>query len=232
MAAGTTITNPQTDLRLMRLLQLVSPTLPVGAFAYSQGLEWAIENGWVSNARQAGQWIQGVLKNGQSRLDIPVLAKLYCAWQSRDLTAFEYWNKFLGAARGSSELQQEDRHMGQALHRLLCSLCPEQMQAMTCSGPSFTAMFAVAACNWYIDIETAGTGLLWAWAENQIAAAVKLVPLGQTQGQTLLMQLAEEIPGAVKEGLALTSEEIGAAAPALSMASIKHETQHTRLFRS
>jgi urease accessory protein len=232
MPAGTTITNPQADLRLMRLMQLVSPTLPVGAFAYSQGMEWAIEIGWVANARQAGQWIQGVLRNGQARLDIPLLARLYRAWQNRDPAAFEYWNRFLAASRGTSELQQEERYMGQALHRLLCSLSPEQMTDMTCPAPSFTAMFAVAACNWHIGIDIAGAGLLWAWAENQVAAAVKLVPLGQTQGQILLMQLAEKIPGAVKDGLALATEEIGTATPALSMASVKHETQHTRLFRS
>lgn len=232
MPAVTTTIDAHCDVRLLRLMQLVSPTLPVGAFAYSQGLEWAVQAGWVGDARQARDWICGVLEQGQSKLDIPILARLYTAWQVRDMAAFEYWDRFLGAARGSAELQQEDRHMGQALHRLLCDLTPDGLKDMSSIAPSFTAMFAVAACNWSINLETACAGLLWAWAENQVAAAIKLVPLGQTQGQTLLMGIAEQIPGNVKKGLALASDDIGAVTPALAMASALHETQHTRLFRS
>ncbi len=232
MAAVTITTDARCDVRLLRLMQLVSPTLPVGAFAYSQGLEWAVQAGWVSDARQAFDWISGVLDQGQGRLDIPVLARLYSAWKVRDMAAFRYWDRFIGAARGSAELQQEDRHMGQALHRLLGDLTPDPLKDLPDGIPSFTAMFAVAACNWSIDLETACTGLLWAWAENQVAAAIKLIPLGQTQGQTLLMKLAEQIPGNVEKGLNLAEEDIGAVTPALAMASALHETQHTRLFRS
>ncbi|MGD8834404.1 MAG: urease accessory protein UreF [Desulfobacteraceae bacterium] len=231
MAAATTI-DAHPDIRLLRLMQLVSPTLPVGAFAYSQGLEWAVESGWVSNARQTLDWIAGVLHHGQAKLDIPILARLYRAWHNRDRAEFGRWDRYLAAARGTAELQQEDRLMGQALHRLFNDLTPGGMGDIPCKTPSFTAMFAVAACNWGIDLDKACTGLLWAWAENQIGAAVKLVPLGQTQGQTILMQIAGQIPGAVKTGLAMKSDEIGAVTPALSMACAKHETQHTRLFRS
>lgn len=231
MPAVTTI-DAQCNVPLLRLMQLVSPTLPVGAFAYSQGLEWATQAGWVSDDRQAFDWISGVLDQGVCRLDIPILARLYNAWQDRDLAAFEYWDRCLGAARGSAELQQEDRHMGQALYRLLCDLMPDHIQDKPIRHPSFTAMFAVAACNWSIDLESAGMGLVWAWAENQVTAAIKLVPLGQTQGQKLLMSIGEQIPGNVKRGLALASNDIGAVTPALAMASALHETQHTRLFRS
>jgi urease accessory protein len=231
MAAVTAIESG-TDIRLLRLMHLVSPTLPVGAFAYSQGLEWAVEAGWVGNARQAFEWISAVMRYGQARLDIPVLARLYKAWQHRKMTDFDRWNRFLGAARGTAELQQEDRHMGRALHRLLGDLMPEEMDGVPSNNPTFTAMFAVAAFNWKIGLRAACTGLLWAWAENQIAAAVKLVPLGQTQGQTILMQIAEQIPDVVDQGLALGTDDIGAVTPALTMASALHETQHTRLFRS
>lgn len=232
MAAHTTTINSRIDLRLLRLMQLVSPTLPVGAFAYSQGLEWAIESGWVRNGEQTLDWISGVLANGQARLDIPVLGRLYHACREQDHTTFEYWNGYILAARGSAELQQEDRHMGRALYRLLTDLMPQGVWAPYAERPSFTAMFAVTACQWRIDLETACAGLLWAWAENQVAAAIKLVPLGQTQGQSILMQIAEMIPGAVRDGLAMATEDIGAVTPALSMASALHETQHTRLFRS
>jgi urease accessory protein len=232
MAAGTTIIKHDIDMRLLRLLQLVSPTLPIGAFAYSQGLEWVIETGMVRDARQTLEWLSGVLNNGQARLDIPVLIRLYRAWQDRDREAFDYWNRYLLAARGTAELLQEDLHMGQALRRLLQNLIPDSIENVPHGDISYVAMFAVAACNWQIRIDIACTGLLWAWTENQIAAAVKLVPLGQTQGQSILMQIAEQIPKAVETGLNVETSDIGAVTPALSMASAKHETQHTRLFRS
>lgn len=232
METDTTTINPGFHIRLLRLMQLVSPTLPVGAFAYSRGMEWAIETGWVSNAQDSFEWISGGLRNGQARLDVPVLVRLYKAWQHRNIEAFEYWNRYLLAARGSAELHQEDRHMGQALLRLLQHLTPERVPLPPCGGPSFTAMFAVAACNWDIALELTCTGLLWAWTENQILAAVKLVPLGQTDAQTILMQITKQIPGAVQSGMAMKSDEIGAVTPALTMAAAKHETQHTRLFRS
>jgi urease accessory protein len=232
MATAATTIDARADMRLLRLMQLVSPALPVGAFAYSQGLEWAIEAGWITNARQTLDWIIGVMDRGQGRLDIPVLAQLYKAWQDRDMASFQKWDRYLGAARGSAELQREDRHMGQALFRLLGDLSPDAVKEMPIVRPSYTAVFAVAACHWFIDLETACTGLLWSWAENQVAAAVKLVPLGQTQGQTLLMQIANQIPGIVNKGIALAPDDIGAVTPALSMASALHETQHTRLFRS
>lgn len=232
MAAVITTINTGVDLRLMRLMQLVSPALPVGAFACSQGLEWAVEAGWVSNGREVLEWISGVLHNGQAKLDIPVLARLYKAWQNRDMAAFQYWNRYLLAARGSAELYREDRHMGRALHRLLQDLMPECCAELPCGNVSFTAMFAVAAYHWRIGLETACAGLLWTWAENQIAAAVKLVPLGQTLGQKISMQIGGQIPEAVQIGLTVAADDIGAVTPAVTMASTKHETQHTRLFRS
>jgi urease accessory protein len=232
MAAGITTISCPAELNLLRLLQLVSPGLPVGAFAYSQGLEWAREAGWVTNAGTAHHWISGVLNNGPARLDVPVLARLQGAWEHRDAEAFSYWNTYLLASRGSAELQQEDRHMGRALLRLLRDLIPYQADAVPCLDPSFTAMFAVAACAWGIDPQSAGMGLLWAWLENQVAAAVKLVPLGQTEGQRILTRVAEEIPAAVTHGLGIEDSAIGAVTPGLALAAALHETQHTRLFRS
>jgi len=232
--AAATITAIETvpDIRLLRLLQLVSPGLPVGAFAYSQGMEQAVEAGWLRDAVQVAHWIGGLLTHSLANFDVPLLGRLYGAWQSHDRRAFDYWNRYLLAGRGSAELQQEERHMGQALLRLLAQLQPDCMDREPCRRPSFIAMFAAAACNWDIGLRAACAGLLWSWSENQVATAVKLVPLGQTDGQRILMRLAEQIPGAVKDGLALADDTIGASVPGLSMASALHETQHTRLFRS
>ena len=220
------------DLRLLRLLQLVSPQLPVGAFAYSQGMEWAVENGWVNSADTAAGWIGGLLCRSLACFDIPLLDRLYRTWQTRDHGRFAYWNRYLLAGRGTAELQQEERSMGRALLRLLPHLQPDWIDNASACQPGFTAMFAAAACNWDIPRQAACAGLLWAWSENQVAAAVKLVPLGQTDAQRILTGLAEKIPGAVAQGLALGDEAIGASAPGLMLASALHETQYTRLFRS
>ncbi|HWS02397.1 MAG TPA: urease accessory UreF family protein, partial [Gammaproteobacteria bacterium] len=89
----------QADLALLRLLQLVSPTLPVGAYAYSQGMEQAIQLEWIGNEAQAVDWIEGVLENGLARLDAPVLLRLHAAWSEADHAQVEYWNRFLYACR-------------------------------------------------------------------------------------------------------------------------------------
>lgn len=224
--------DPASDIGLLRLMQLVSPALPVGAFAYSQGMEWAVEAGWVTHAHQADHWIGGLMTRCMANFDVPVLARLYRAWHQQDTEAFDTWNQYLLAGRGSAELQQEERHMGLALLRLLTQLQGDLMVSAPCPEPSYVALFAVAACNWQIRLSTACTGFLWSWAENQVAAAIKLVPLGQTDGQRMLVTLADRIPTAIRHGLALEDDAIGAMAPGLAMASALHETQHTRLFRS
>ena len=233
MASATPISiEAPPDIRLLRLLQLVSPQLPVGAYAYSQGLEWAVEKGWVNTADQAADWISGLLVRNLANFEVPLIDRFYRAWRTGDAKAFEYWSHYLLAGRGTAELQQEERQMGQALLRLLKQLQPHRVEGGFTCQPAFTAMFAVAAFNWKISRQAACAGFLWAWCENQVAAAVKLVPLGQTDGQRLLMNLAEKIPGAVSHGLGLEDGAIGASAPGMTMACALHETQYTRLFRS
>ena len=107
---------------LPRLLQLCSPSLPVGAYAYSQGLECAVERGWVRDEASAGDWILGLLNHGLRNLDLPVLARLYRAWRAADPNAARRWNAWLYASREAAELQREDHHLGTALARLLTDL--------------------------------------------------------------------------------------------------------------
>src|SRR3569832_2969952 len=104
---------------LMRLLQLCSPMLPVGAYAYSHGLEHAVHAGWVRDERTAHAWIGGVLREGLMRRDVPVLARLYHAWHMADVVAVHRWSSFLHASRESAELQREDRHLGLGVVGLL-----------------------------------------------------------------------------------------------------------------
>ena len=218
---------------LLRLLQLTSPALPIGAFAYSQGQEWAVHKGWLTNETEARDWITGLLRHSLAHLDIPILARLYQAWQERNGTAVKYWNAYLFAARESAELQAEDTHLGRALARLLVELdIPEAQEWTRHSGVTFATLFALAAWKWDISKPEACAGYAWAWAENQVAAAIKLIPLGQTMGQRILSQIARVIPDVVAPGLALEDENIGYLSAGLACACALHETQSTRLFRS
>ena len=221
------------NIASLRLWQLISPALPVGAFAYSQGLEYAIDQQWVTDEKDTLNWIRGLLNHSMASLDVPLLARIYNAWQKEDIDTAVYWNQHLQASRESSELLMEDRQIGGALQQLLgdlevkpVKLWPEDIQ------PGFAAMFALAAAHWNVTVNETCQGFLWAWCENQVAAAIKLVPLGQTAGQRILSALIEDIPNAVKHGLSLPDDEIGAAAQGLGIASALHETQYTRLFRS
>ena len=224
--------NPASDITLLRLLQLASPALPVGAYAYSQGMEQAVAAGWLRNAGDLEQWINGLLRHSLARMEIPFFKKFYEAWGDEDLDRLNGLIQWYLAGRGTSELLAEERHMGQALQRLLDQLAVLPTDFTKEVTPSFLAYFAGAAWAWKIPLTHGCQGLLWAWAENQVTAAIKLMPLGQTRGQKILMRAAPVISEAVASGLALADEEIGASAPGLMMASALHETQHTRLFRS
>jgi len=222
-----------TDLGLLRLLQLVSPSLPVGMYSYSQGMEQAVENGWIKDEAQTQAWLAGVLRHGLGRLDAPLLVRLYDAWAMGDVGSVERWSMELTAMRETAELRAEDRQTGQALARLLDGLGVGQAKAwVRHPQASFATLFALAAVTWGVPKSQAVSGYVWSWLENQILCAVKLVPLGQLAGQRLLHELALEIPGLVDTALDLPDDEIGSSSFALSLASSRHERQYSRLFRS
>lgn len=173
--------------QLLRLFQLVSPTLPVGAYAYSKGLEWAVQAGWIENEAQTLEWLTGLLLQPLCYLDAPIFLRLHRAWQAGDEADVRKWNDFLSASRESAEFQAEDRQMGRALARLLADLEISQAKAWQSSQQtSFSAMFTLAACVWGVPEQESCLGFLWGWAESSVAAAIKLVPLGQTAGQRIL----------------------------------------------
>ncbi|MHB8455706.1 MAG: urease accessory protein UreF [Acidiferrobacterales bacterium] len=218
---------------LLHLLQLASPTLPVGAYAYSQGLEWAVESGWVHDESSAAEWIVGVLGQGPAQLEVPVLARLYRAWARNDLAAVHEWSRCLDAARETRELQAEARQLGESLATLLDQLgvaSARDWREVEYAG--FATMFALAAWHYRVPLPESALGFLWAWSENQVAAAMKLIPLGQTAGQRILSLLIDQLPRSVEHGLTMGDDEIGILTPRLAIASSRHETQYTRLFRS
>lgn len=222
-----------TDLKLLRLLQLASPQFPVGAYAYSQGMEWAVESEVVRDEASASDWILGLLRHNIALTDVPVLARLQCAWQQNDIDAVRHWSRFWLASRESAELRSETIQLGRACARVLDALDIEAARVWTDSDDStLVTLFALASAHWGIDIQDAAQAYVWAWCENQTVGAMKLVPLGQTAGQRILDQAIAVIPAAVAAGLACADDDIGFLAPGLARAATLHETQYTRLFRS
>ena len=221
-----------TSMAQLQLMRLVSPSLPVGGFAYSQGLEYAIENGWVNNPQQLKSWISGCLEAGLACLDIPMLAALYQACKAQDFAKFESLNLELIASRETLELELEDVQMGNALRTLLSQLDEAITAPLSQESMSWTSMFALAGVHWQVALDELADGYLWTWLENQLAVAGKTLPLGQTACQKLLSELLPLLPPARESGLTLPFDQISGSLPALSLASALHETQYCRLFRS
>jgi urease accessory protein len=221
------------DLQLLRLLHIASPALPVGAFHFSQGMEHAVEAGWITDEASALEWIGGLAEGMVERLDLPMLARLHDAWSRQDRMAVRSWNSLLIAMRETSESRAEDLHMGAALSKVLIDLelpgAPPEMQG---EAFSYAAVFARACACWSIPANETLQSFAWAWAETQVLAAIKLVPLGQRSGQRILHALIPVLAAGVQRALALPDEEIGIRGVMQAFASASHETQYTRLFRS
>ncbi len=225
------MTEQRNNNALLRLLQLVSPALPVGGFAFSHGLEYAVECAWVSDEPSAKSWITGVLANSLVAMDLPLLQRCYQAIECDDHRMLQHWNNIVLASRETDEFLLAELEVGRALIRLLSDLHPEE-NLKRGGEQGFIAAFALAAVLWGVVEEDAMTGFAWSWAENQVAAAIKVVPLGQTAGQRILSGCVDLIPELVKQAKQVPDDKIGVSLPGLSMASTLHETQYSRLFRS
>ncbi|MEH6455925.1 MAG: urease accessory protein UreF [Cocleimonas sp.] len=223
----------ESHLSLLKLLQLSSPTLPIGAFAYSQGLESAIESGFIKDKKSLHSWLMDSLKLSLLHVDIPIFIRLYKAWENDEIDEVLRWNNILRAQRETSELRSEDHHLGLALARLLKDLDIDAAKELHKRNDlCFITLFTLAATQWNIELDNAANGFIWSWLDNQVAAAIKLVPLGQTDGQKVLSDFLPEIPDIIESGFSIPDDEIGASLPMMAILSSQHETQYSRLFRS
>lgn len=236
MGMSTTTNTELGAAALLRLLRLASPALPVGAYAYSQGLESAVDAGTVHDLGTARIWISDALHFSFARLEAPLWWRLHHAWVNNDAAAAVHWNVFFLAARETAELRAETLQMGYSLRRLLTELdeLDEFMRRAldTLAEPTYPAVAAFAAASWNIPAPPGLLAYSWAWAENQVMAAMKAVPLGQLAGQRLLSALEAPLTEAAELATTLADDEIANFTPGLAIASSLHETQYSRIFRS
>lgn len=230
------------DLTLLSLLQLASPALPVGAYSYSDGLETLVDRGAIANSKHLQEWLVQELSYGAIRLETAVMVRGYRSVESGDIEALGYWNAWLSAAKETAELRSQSWQMGGSLMRLLLDLhlsppaetiLSLQALASAVGTPcNYAIAFGIAGSYWQIEITAATLGYLQSWASHLIGAGVKLIPLGQTAGQQLLLELAPKLTLATQNILALEDDQLSSCGWGLALASMAHETQYTRLFRS
>lgn len=223
-----------TDSHLLSILQLASPALPVGAYSYSEGLEMLVENGTIANHTHLKDWLKAELLYGAIRLEAAVMVRSQQAAKIADIELLCRWNLWLSAARETEELRASSWQMGRSLIQLLGKLEPQIVPiANTVGNPcNYAIAFGIAVAHWQISIQAALLGYLHSWASNLITVGVKLIPLGQTAGQRLLLDLQPLLSAATLEILALEDDQLACCSWGLSLASMQHETQYTRLFRS
>jgi urease accessory protein len=219
---------------LLTLLQLTSPALPVGAYSYSEGLETLVDQGLIKSAADLQTWLTESLATGSIGIEAAILIRAHRAWTKGDQQQVIYWNHWLSATRETAELQQQNWQMGRSLLKLLQDLYPQSDWSgwSMAENWNMAIVFALAAGLAEIDEHTAVLGYLHSWASNLVSAGVKLIPLGQTAGQKLMLQLAEPINMSADRSLTLPDDQLFSCSWGLAIASMTHETQYSRLFRS
>ncbi|MCB5204058.1 urease accessory protein UreF [Neorhizobium sp. T786] len=218
--------------RSIHLLRLASPSQPVGGFSYSRGLEWAVHSGVVHDEQTANSWILGLLEHSYAPLDGAFFWRMMHALRMGSEDCFLEADAWLGASRESREMELEDLRMSEAMLRLLSDLAVPRARNFAERCRTYPAAFAVAAVHWEIGPSEALRGLMWSVVEAQVSAAIRLIPLGHTSGQRILIASVPVIERAAHQAEYVSDDDLGNVAPAMAMASAWHETQYSRLFRS
>lgn len=223
-------------IRTSRLLQLASPALPVGAYSYSQGLEWAIESGDVTDAHAARSWIEDHLALVMARFEAPLYAACFAAWQSEDAAQVARLNAEFIASRESAEPRAETLQVGFSYSAWCREVAPLTVAQRAALGAMDRVCAPVAASLAALASGLAvGDGLcayVFGFAENQVMVLAKALPMGQIAAQKLLFALGDPVTKTVDAALELDEADWSSASPWLAIAQMKHETQYSRLFRS
>lgn len=226
---------------LLQTLWLASPTLPVGGFSYSEGLEAAVDAGTVHDEASAAEWLADQLHLGLARSDLAVVAQAIPAWQADDLPRIRQLNDWVLHTRETQEFRLQTEQMGRSLMEWARSLGPQgasaggvfdRLGSADLAPPTYPVAMACASAIGQSPVRDSLMGYAFGWADNMVQAAIKSVPLGQSAGQRILARLVQEIPAAVDHAMGLTDDTRQAFTPLLAILSARHETQYSRLFRS
>jgi len=224
---------------LYRLMTWLSPAFPVGAFTYSHGLEWAVEEGRLHDRASLTAWGGAVVTHGAGRADADLFREVWQAVTDGDPGRFDRAAELADALRGTAEMALESVNQGTAFVRVLRDTWPHpdldawlaRLDALD-RPPAYAVAVALACALHGVPLREALAAFLHAFAANLVSAAVRLVPLGQTDGQAAQAALAPVVAAAVEAALARDLDDLGGAAPLIDLCSMSHETQYTRLFRS
>jgi urease accessory protein len=221
---------------LYRLMAWLSPSYPVGAFSYSSGIEWAVEAGDIRDAATLKDWLAIVMAQGSGVCDAIFLAQAHRAAMAQDETALRNVAELAAAFTPSKERHLETTAQGRAFVDATRAAWPcDALDLLTKSwdGPvAYPVAVGVAAAGHGIAAAPALHAFLHALAANWISAGVRLIPLGQTDGQRVLAALEGVIAATAERALKASLDDLGSAAFRADLASMRHETQYTRLFRS
>ncbi|MGF1570362.1 MAG: urease accessory protein UreF [Nodosilinea sp.] len=235
MPMSTTLPIATTNAQaLLKLLQLVSPALPVGAYSYSEGLETLVHQGVITNVEAMAAWLCQELSYGLVRLEVAVIGQVHQAATAGDEDAISRWNHWLSALRDTEETRQQSWAMGRALVRMATDLHPDLGDRFAAVGSrcNFAVGFGLLAVHWEISAPTTALGYLHSWTTNAVTSAVKLIPLGQTAGQRLMLELYPTLAAAAVDGLKTMPEDFSLSGWGAALASMQHEGLYSRLFRS
>ena len=211
-----------TTSALLHLSQWLSPAFPVSGFAYSHGLEAEIEAGRVADAGTLSRWVEGVLRAGAGRSDAVLVSQAMRADADLDALA-----DFARALAGSAERWEETRDMGRALAETLAAMGQGDGVAR-----AYPVTFGAAAGRLDAPAELVLGLYLQAFAAMLVSAAVRFIPLGQTEGQRVLAGLHEVIEAVAGEAARAGLDAIGQAAFGADLAAMEHEGQEVRIFRT
>ena len=221
---------------LYRLLTWLSPSYPVGAFAYSQGIETAVVRGLLGDAVAALERIEDSLMAGSLWSDAVIFSRAHDAACGLDGWALEEINDVAHAFQPTAELRLETLALGRAFLAVTAEAwpCPalDIVGKIPGAGISYPLAVAAAAAGHGVGPGPALQAFLHAGAANLVSAAIRLVPLGQTDGQRIMARLQAPIAAAAEKARHVHLDDLSSACPMAEICSMSHETQVTRLFRS
>lgn len=235
IACPMTMTEPE-DRALYRLMAWLSPAYPVGAYSYSHGLEWAVEDGAVSDADSLLEWLNDVVRHGGGRTDAIVFAHAWRAVTACDAAALRAAAEFGVATATSKERHLETTAQGKAFIAATRAAWPcaalDMLDAVCDGEVVYPVAVACASAGHLVPIERALTAYLHAWTANLVSAGLRLIPLGQSAGQIVIARMEPAVEATAHEALDAGLDDIGGACVLADIAAMRHETQYTRLFRT